>query len=452
MKSLHIWCFGQQDLSKKPPNPGHQTCAPYKPNMTSIINLGDTACELSKSTSPRNSDDTFAAILAELSATQQAMQAMKSTLTELHCKYIQQQEEIRELKEAATLGSLSASGDTKLSYTKATESASNSVAHLLMLIKEEICQEREQREKWECMKYALKVKPMLEINLTVEAVRHLAKGWQNCRQYIREVEKACPLDKIRVALVHITVEKEVLQLLRIDEEFLNNLTWEHFKKRLLAKVPAIEQTQAECRLLKTAMTSKDDVEVFTSHILTEYEATCQLFGTEQLDITVGDVLEHTITKNMTAEGQLLFAPKFRSNLEVAINKVETVFQDPHFKESMFLADASTGRPTDPTPVLSNQEPYPHHKQYRRQRHGRQQEGTKMTRKRKRCHFFDLGICRYGNLCHYRHSQVHKLTPAPTDQTVLHAPAQRSVPQKEYDLGIPIPSSYGDKTTISVQCR
>ena len=111
--------------------------------MTSIINLGDAACELSKSTSPRNSDDTFAAILAELSATQQAMQAMQSTLTELHCKYIQQQEENRELKEAATLGSLSASGDTKLGYTKTTERASNSVAHLLMFIKEEICQEKD---------------------------------------------------------------------------------------------------------------------------------------------------------------------------------------------------------------------------------------------------------------------------------------------------------------------
>ena len=189
----------------------------------------------------------------------------------------------------------------------------------------------------EAVKAALKISHSITL-LTTKALRQGDnKGVQALNKYLGEVEQRCPLESVRVALIPLTVESELLKRLKLDEEALKTTSWHHFKQLLSAKLPKVRPCDAETRILQMRMTRSDDIEEFISRIRKEYDETCQLLGVGELGTPLNEVLEVTVTGNMALEGKTMFGRALRRNPETAIGIIEEAFREKAYKDKMFIS-------------------------------------------------------------------------------------------------------------------
>ena len=187
----------------------------------------------------------------------------------------------------------------------------------------------------DAVKGALKISHGITI-LTTKALRQGDnRGVQALNKYIGQVEQRCPLESMRVALIPLTVETELLKRLKLDGEALKTTSWTEFKQLLMAKLPKVRPCDAETRILQMRMTKQDDIEEFTARIRKEYEETCQLLGVEELGTPLNEVLEVTITGDMTLEGKTMFGRALRRDPDTAIGMIEEAFREKAYREKVF---------------------------------------------------------------------------------------------------------------------
>ena len=150
------------------------------------------------------------------------------------------------------------------------------------IVKEFLAHLREDqgRKDQEGVRGALKMRAGIKCYLTTKELRQEDnKGLQHLNKYIHEVQLACPRESMRVAMIPMTCEPELLQRLSLgNEEALQEITWEGFKKLAMAKIPKVGACDAETQLLRTQMTKEDDIEEFTTRVRKSYRETCQLLG------------------------------------------------------------------------------------------------------------------------------------------------------------------------------
>ena len=202
--------------------------------------------------------------------------------------------------------------------------------------------------------------------------------------------------------MHMMAEGALLKSIKYDEEARKSMKWGDVKKRLMTKVPRVRQCDAEIRLLGMRMTKADDIVVFSAHIQTEYEETCLLLGVDELSIPLSEVLEVTVTGNMTLAGKALFGPGFKTDLEAALLEIEVAFRKETFKEMTFhitSSESSSARTYLSKPLWHYAHQTPCNNAYSYHRHRPYQ--------RARCLYHDQGYCRYGNTCWYEHVTSRK---------------------------------------------
>ena len=306
---------------------------------------------------------------------------------------------------------------------------SSEVSQIMTQFQSYLHQQEETEKERRDVNLALEACKSVKNILTMRNVRKdNYRGWNHLRQWIREVEMSCNIHSVRVIVIHLRAEKELLERLKYDVDTWKKMTWHNVKKTLMAKTPKPRLYEAQHRVLQNRMTATDDIIEFTARLEKEYEDTCLLMGVNELDLTFGEVLEVAITANMNLEGKALFGNAIRRDLEAAILKIEEAFHDKSFKELVFkskdnrnsTAKTYTSSPKSDTPYqkprrkgnnygthtrrydsfdsdyyYDNQRYYQNYNTYRNRRN--------RPYKPARCWFYDQqGSCRYGNLCWYKH--------------------------------------------------
>ena len=188
----------------------------------------------------------------------------------------------------------------------------------------------------ECLKSAMKLKRCVTTILTASGLRQQDnKGLKLLNEFITEIELACPLDPIRVAMLPHTVESFLLRRLGLESPNILELRWEDVKQKLMAYLPRMEPEEAERRLLKMAMTAEDDVEEFTTRVMKSYQEMCQILGVGELDISLNEVLSITVTNNMQPELLRSYGDAIKRQPDRALQRLEKALREKNFRMTAF---------------------------------------------------------------------------------------------------------------------
>ena len=189
------------------------------------------------------------------------------------------------------------------------------------------------------IKSAIKYKSNINTRLTIDGLRQEGnKGRQLLNTYFMEVEKYCPYDSFRVAMIPFTTEPCLLKRLKLDDlQTLQQLSWKEVKRKLIAYLPIVNPEDVERELLEMSMTVDDDVEAFAAKMIYLYKVACQNLDVIELDIPLQDILAFTMTSNMRQEMLRPYEDLIKRDHESAIRRLEKAFRNKTYKESVFLS-------------------------------------------------------------------------------------------------------------------
>ena len=179
---------------------------------------------------------------------------------------------------------------------------------------------------------------MDHVTMFLTAAKMRAKkggGLRNVDCWIKQVENCTLSDPLRIQMVKLRADPDVLCLINKTENNLRKMTWLEVKALLLAKATKPTLMEATEELLLHAMTEKDDIFAFAAKLQNKYKETCQAFGVSKLKKSFAELLSFTVTCNMTKRARFLYAEAFKKDYEKTIKDLEEASRDSTYKKSLF---------------------------------------------------------------------------------------------------------------------
>ena len=161
------------------------------------------------------------------------------------------------------------------------------------------------------------------------------KGLNNVIKWIKAVENSAGSDSLRIQMVRLKADPDVLCLINVKEMELLNMTWDEIKALLTAKATKATMWEATDELLEHTMKESDDICAFSSRLRTDYDETCKALGVTKLRKSFEEILSFTATCNMTRKARLMYAEPLINDCQRTVEEIEEASRDPTYKKSLF---------------------------------------------------------------------------------------------------------------------
>ena len=203
------------------------------------------------------------------------------------------------------------------------------------------------------------IKNQVTMFLTAQLMRaEKGNGLKNLNRWINQVENCASSDSLRIQMIRLKADPDVLSLINKSVDDLQGLSWPGIKTLLKAKATKKPIWKGTDELMTNIMTEKDDIYAFAARLQTTYKQTCQDLGVPKLKLSYEKVLSHTVTEGMCNNYKYIYSEPLINDCENTLVEIEKAMQDPISKKLFFKNSNNKSVRKHPDTIASILNPLP----------------------------------------------------------------------------------------------